>query len=80
MVGMFVGLPIPFIGSAIAAVLFASLGAMAGAVMGENSQGRDVNHSWRIGKAAFLSRLFGTLGKTAIGAAMVAIAAVASLI
>jgi hypothetical protein len=80
MVGMFIGLPIPIIGSAIAAILFASFGAMAGAVIGENSQGRETGHSWQIGKAAFWGRLFGTLGKTAIGAAMVAIAAVASLI
>lgn len=79
-VGMFVGLPIPVIGSAVAAILFASLGAMAGAVIGENSLGRETGRSLQIGKAAFWGRLFGTLGKTAIGAAMVAIAVVAALL
>jgi len=79
-VGMFVGLPIPIIGSAIAAVLCASLGAMAGAVIGENSIGRETGHSLQIGKAAFWGRLFGTLGKTAVGAIMVVIAAVASIL
>jgi len=79
-VGMFVGLPIPIIGSAIAAILFASLGAMVGAFVGENSLGRQTGHSLQIGKAAFWGRLLGTLGKTAIGAAMVAITAIASVI
>jgi hypothetical protein len=55
--------PIPVIGSVVAAVLFAGLGAMAGAILGEVSAGQRLDTSWQIGKAAFWGRLAGTLGK-----------------
>jgi uncharacterized protein YqgC (DUF456 family) len=71
--GMFVGagIPIPVIGSLIAAMLFAGFGALAGAVAGEQWKGRDLDESLRIGQAAFWSRLWGTLGKALVGAVMV---------
>jgi hypothetical protein len=71
--GLFVGAPAPVIGSMLAAVLLAALGALAGAMMGEIWKGRPLSDSWTIGKAAFWGRLFGTLAKTTIGAVMVAV-------
>jgi len=75
--GMVVGLPIPLVGSLVAAVLLAGVGALIGAFLGERGQGRSFGESWRIGKGAFWGRLFGTLGKTGMGAIMVAVVVVA---
>jgi hypothetical protein len=69
-VGILCGLPIPLVGSVLAAVLFASLGALAGAVLGESWKGRGLDDSLQVGKAAFWGRLFGTLAKTLIGSVM----------
>ncbi len=79
-IGLFVGVPIPFVGSIVAVVLFAGLGALAGAVLGEQWRGRSLDQSWQIGKAAFWGRLLGTLAKTAIGAVMVGVTAAALLL
>jgi len=79
-VGLFVGLPIPIVGSLVGAVLFAGLGAFAGAVLGEQWKGRDLDESLRVGNAAFWGRLLGTVAKTAVGAAMVAVTLVALVI
>jgi hypothetical protein len=46
-------------------------------VLGEQWYGRSLDESWQIGKAAFWGRVLGTLAKTAVGAAMVGVAAVA---
>ena len=78
--GMFVGLPVPLVGSLFAALLFAALGAMAGAIMGETWSGQNLHASWRIGKAAFVARLLGTLGKVLMGAAMAAVVVVDLLV
>lgn len=77
--GAGVGIPIPVIGPIVAAILFAALGAMVGAMIGEHSVGRTAEATWQIGKAAFWGRLFGTLAKATIGAAMVATAILAVL-
>lgn len=69
-IGMFVGIPIPVIGPLVGAVLCGGVGALAGAVLGEQWKGRAMNESLRIGHAAFWGRLFGTLGKTLVGAVM----------
>ncbi len=79
MAGIFVGIPIPIIGSFLGALLFAPIGALVGAVLGEHSLGRDMADSWRIGKAAFWGRLYGTLAKASIGLGMV-VAIVAGLL
>jgi hypothetical protein len=76
-VGVVIGLPIPLVGSIVAAVLLASVGALIGAMLGERGHGRSFGESWRIGKGAFWGRLFGTLGKTGIGAIMIAVVVVA---
>jgi uncharacterized protein len=72
-IGIFIGMPIPLAGPIFAALLFAAGGAMTGAILGEFWAGRNLDVSWQIGKAAFLGRLLGTLGKMLIGAVMVAL-------
>lgn len=61
--GLMVGLPIPVIGSLAAAVLFASLGALGGGLLGELWIGRTWDEGMRVGHGAFWGRLCGTLGK-----------------
>ncbi|MCL4194824.1 MAG: DUF456 family protein, partial [Thermoguttaceae bacterium] len=79
-VGAVVGVPVPIVGPIVAALLFASLGAMAGAIVGERRGGRAMGEIWRIGKAAFWGRLFGTLAKVGTGAVMIAVTALALML
>jgi uncharacterized protein YqgC (DUF456 family) len=68
--GLGIGLPIPVIGSLLAAVVFGGLGALAGAMLGESWKGRDFDSSLQIGKAAFVGRVLGTVGKLIVGSVM----------
>ncbi|MGB7329185.1 MAG: DUF456 family protein [Rubripirellula sp.] len=72
--GAIIGVPVPLIGPVLAAILFGGMGAMAGAMYGEWSDGRAWKESWSIGHAAFWGRTFGTLGKFAAGLVIVSIA------
>jgi hypothetical protein len=74
-----VGLPIPVIGSLVAAILFAGAGALVGAMLGETWKGRTLAESWKVGQSAFWGRLLGALAKTGIATAMLVIAMVAAL-
>lgn len=69
-VGAIIGVPVPILGPVIAAILFGGLGATAGAMYGEWTDGRDWKRNWSIGQAAFWGRTFGTLGKVTVGLAM----------
>jgi uncharacterized protein YqgC (DUF456 family) len=69
--GVFIGFPIPVVGSLIAVILFASVGALGGAMLGEYWKGRDWDTTWRVGEAAFWGRLLGTVGKIALGSVIV---------
>lgn len=71
--GAIIGIPVPVLGPVIAAVLFGGLGATAGAMYGEWTDGRAWKDSWSIGHAAFWGRTFGVLGKTITGLAIVAV-------
>jgi uncharacterized protein YqgC (DUF456 family) len=62
-------IPIPVVGTLVGACAGAAFGAMAG----ELWKGRDPDHAWRVGKAAFKGRLVGSLAKLLIAAAMVAV-------
>jgi len=66
-------IPIPVVGVVIAVLFLASMGALVGAVLGEQWKGRNMDESLRIGNAAFWSRLAGTLGKIWVGAIMVGV-------
>ncbi len=78
-IGGIFGLPIaiPLIGMVIGSVLFACLGAMVGAMLGENWQGSEINKTVQVGGAAFVGRFVGTVGKIALGSAIMVIATVA---
>jgi len=65
-VGATLGIPIPLIGSAVAAVLGGAVGALAGAALGEQSRGEALGRSLRVGHAAFWGRLLGTAAKSAV--------------
>jgi uncharacterized protein YqgC (DUF456 family) len=73
LVGLVVGVPIPVVGSLAAALIFGGLGALVGALVGESWKGRDLAASLEIGKAAFVGRIAGTLGKLIVGAVMVVV-------
>lgn len=72
-VGAGVGLPIPIVGSIVGVLVFAGLGALAGAVAGEYSEGRELSGSLQVGAAAFVGRVCGSVGKSIVGAVMVAV-------
>ncbi len=72
-VGLFVGLPIPVVGSLVSAVVFGGFGALAGAMLGETWKGRDFDTSLEIGKAAFVGRMLGTVAKLVVCTLMVVV-------
>jgi len=78
--GALVGIPVPLVGSILAAILFGGLGATAGAIYGEWSDGKPWKETWSVGQAAFWGRTFGTLGKFAAGFLVVLTAIVAVLL
>jgi uncharacterized protein YqgC (DUF456 family) len=71
--GAMAGLPVPVIGSVIAALLGGSLGAFAGAYVGEKSIERPHSESMAVARGAFAGRLWGTVGKFAVGAVMLGV-------
>lgn len=78
--GGLIGMPIPIIGSAIAAVLGGALGAFAGAAYAEHRRGEQHGQVFRVGKAAFSGRLMGTGFKAIIGALMVVCVLIALIV
>lgn len=77
--GAVVGLPIPIVGSMAAALLGGSVGAFAGAYLGEIQSERSHGPSVAVAKGAFFGRLWGTVGKFAVGAVMLGVATVDAL-
>ncbi|MCH2126260.1 MAG: DUF456 domain-containing protein [Pirellulaceae bacterium] len=80
--GIFLGtfIPLPLFGQLAGALLGASVGALGGSILGERWKGKELEESWKIGKAAFWGRLFGTLGKVMVGGIMIAVTIAATLI
>ena len=77
--GAMAGLPVPVIGSLIAALLGGSAGAFAGAYLGEKSIERPHGESMAVARGAFKGRLWGTVGKFAVGAVMLGVTTVGAL-
>ena len=74
-VGLGIGTSIPIIGSLVMAVLGGAAGAFAGAYVGEVWKGRAEQERMAAGRGAFFGRIWGTVGKLAVGAVMLAIVA-----
>ncbi len=73
-------IPIPIIGSLVGALLGGALGSLAGASLGEHSLGQAPSQSWRVGRAAFWGRLWGTGAKTAVATVLATAVLVAIVI
>jgi uncharacterized protein YqgC (DUF456 family) len=74
--GVMVGTPlIPVIGSLVMAILGGAAGAFGGAYLGEAWKGRDEPARTAAGRGAFIGRIWGTVGKFAVGAVMLAVVA-----
>jgi uncharacterized protein len=78
--GFFVGIPIPVIGPLIVSILGGAAGAFIGAYVGETWKGRTESEKIAAGHGAFMGRIWGTLGKLAVGAVIVALIAVDAFI
>ena len=68
-------IPIPMIGPLVMAILGGAAGAFGGAYLGEAWKGRDEQARNAAGRGAFFGRIWGTAGKFAIGAIMLAVVA-----
>jgi uncharacterized protein len=73
--GLMVGTPIPVIGSFVMALVGGAAGAFGGAYLGESWKGRPEEQRVAVGRGAFAGRIWGTVGKLAVGAIMLAILA-----
>jgi uncharacterized protein len=73
--GATAGLPIPILGPVVGAVLGGAVGAFGGAYLGEGWKGRTHGESVLAGRGAFSGRLWGMVGKIAVGAIMIVLLA-----
>jgi hypothetical protein len=73
LVGGVIGLPFlpTIIGALVAVVLFAALGSLAGAMIGEAWKGRGLGETLKVGHAAFWGRIAGTMAKVMVASVMV---------
>ncbi len=78
-VGVMIGAPVPVLGSFVMALVGGAAGAFAGAYLGEMWKGRAEDARIAAGQGAFVGKIWGTLGKLATGAVIVAIVAVDAL-
>ena len=74
--GVMVGAPVPVLGSFVMALVGGAAGAFAGAYLGETWKGRAEHERIAAGQGAFVGKIWGTLGKLACGAVIVALVAV----
>lgn len=74
--GVMIGTPVPIVGSFVMALVGGAGGAFAGAYLGEMWKGRTEDERIAAGQGAFVGKIWGTLGKLACGAVIVAIIAV----
>jgi uncharacterized protein YqgC (DUF456 family) len=72
-IGLSIGVPIPIVGSLVMAIFGGAAGAFAGAYLGEAWKGRDEPSRTAAGRGAFFGRIWGTVGKFAVGAVMLAV-------
>jgi uncharacterized protein YqgC (DUF456 family) len=75
LLGIGIGLPIPILGSFVMALVGGAAGAFFGAYLGEAWKGRPHEARVAAGRGAFTGRIWGTVGKLAVGAIMLVIVA-----
>ena len=75
--GATIGIPIPILGSAIAAIVGGALGAFGGAAFAEHTRGELAGHSLKVGQAAFWGRILGTGAKSLVASVIAAVAIIA---
>tara|TARA_R110002095_G_scaffold140726_4_gene122203 strand:+ start:841 stop:1416 length:576 start_codon:yes stop_codon:yes gene_type:complete len=81
LIGAMVGTPLlPPIGTVVGAILGGSVGAYIGAYLGEVWKGNQSVDRLEIGRAAFIGRILGVVGKMAIGVVILVMITVDSLI
>jgi hypothetical protein len=68
-------IPIPVVGPLVMAIMGGAAGAFGGAYLGETWKGRDEQARTAAGRGAFFGRIWGTVGKFAVGAVMLAVVA-----
>jgi uncharacterized protein len=73
--GLAAGVPILFVGPFVMALVGGAAGAFVGAYLGETWKGRSEDERTAAGRGAFAGRIWGTVGKLAVGAVMLAILA-----
>lgn len=73
-------IPIPVVGTLLGAIGGGAIGAFGGAYAGESWKGKTSEERMAVSTAALVGRLFGTVGKLAVGVVMVVIAAADSFI
>lgn len=78
--GAIISFPIPIIGPVVGALLGGALGAYGGAVAGEMWKGKTFEEGAYVGEGAAIGKLLGTAGKLCVGALMVVVATIDSLI
>ena len=74
-IGLTVGTPIPILGPFVMALLGGAVGAFIGAYVGEAWKGRAHGERLAVGRGVFAGRVWGTVGKLAVGAVMLVIVA-----
>jgi len=79
-IGAIVGIPVPVVGSIVGIVLFAGLGALGGAMLGESWKGKKLGESWQTGQAAFWGRILGSVAKIVIATIMAVLTVAAAVL
>ena len=61
-------------------VLFVSVGAPLGAVIGERWKGRELAQNWQVGRGAFWGRFLSALAKVLVSSIMLVVAVAALVV
>jgi uncharacterized protein YqgC (DUF456 family) len=78
--GLAIGAPVPILGSFVMALVGGAAGAFFGAYIGVAWKGRQLEDRIAAGRGAFVGRVWGTVGKLAVGAVMLVIVAWEALV
>ena len=73
--GLLIGSPVPVLGQFVMSLLGGAAGAFFGAYLGEAWKGRAHEERIAAGRGAFAGRIWGTVGKLAVGAMMLVVVA-----